>query len=372
MPRHVRYMLLQLGGPLLVMTASLAGVVGLTQSLRFVDLMINKGLSIGLFLYMTLLLMPWFLAAILAIAVFVAILYAYHRLITDSELVVLRAVGLSNLSLALPGLIAAGAAMLVGYSINFYFMPAGFRAFKDLQFEIRHSVATLLLQEGVFNTPVDGLTVYIRERESDGGLRGILVHDEREAAQPSTIMAERGMLVRTEAGPRFVVENGNRQQIKDGQLSLLYFDRYAFDFAPAAAKDASRFRTARERYVGDLFAPTDVVDPRHRREFLAEGHQRLVGPLTGPVLALIALVALLSGESDRRGYGKRIMIAAGVGTVFQTLVFALSSAMVEVPAITPLYYLLVLGGGVIGYYLLYADPFRLRASRTAAQPAATL
>ena len=244
MRRYFAYIFRQLIGPMLVVTFSLTGVIWLTQSLRFIDLIINKGLSFWLFLHLTLLLLPSLLTVILPIALFAAVLYTYHRLLVDSEITVFQASGLSNPLIAAPALAMALLVMMLGYAINLYFLPIGFRAFKDMQAEIRDSYASILLQEGVFNTPVEGLTIYVRERGRNGELRGILVHDNRDPEQTSTVMAERGMLVRTDDGPRFVLRHGNRQEIEleDGQLSLLFFDSYAFDMGGVPSLGSERFR----------------------------------------------------------------------------------------------------------------------------------
>ena len=90
-----RYILWQLLGPTVFVTVTLTGVIWLTQSLRFLDLIINRGLSAGDFFYLTLLLLPKILVLLLPISLFSATVYIYHRLKTDSEIVVMRAVGLS-------------------------------------------------------------------------------------------------------------------------------------------------------------------------------------------------------------------------------------------------------------------------------------
>ena len=180
MHRHFRYIFGQLIGPFLLVVFSLSGVVWLTQSLRFIDLIVNKGLSISLFLTLTVLLIPSLLSIILPIALFAAVVYTYHRMLSESEIVVLRATGLSNLRLAAPAVSLALVVTVAVFLVNLYFMPVGFRLFKDMQYEIRHSVASVMLQEGVFNTPIDGLTIYVGERESGGELTDILVHDSRD------------------------------------------------------------------------------------------------------------------------------------------------------------------------------------------------
>ena len=75
-----------------------------------------------------------------------------------------------------------------------------------------------------------GLTVYVRERDDNGELHGIILHDNRNIEAPVTYQAERGAVIHGENGSRIVLVKGNRQQVgrEKGQLSMLYFDRFPF------------------------------------------------------------------------------------------------------------------------------------------------
>ena len=115
MGRLTRYILGQMMAPLAFVTLSLTAVVWLIQSLQFVDMIINRGLSASRFLYLTILLTPGFLALILPIALFCAILYTYHRLTYDSEIMVMRAAGLSQRALAAPALVMAFVIVALSY-----------------------------------------------------------------------------------------------------------------------------------------------------------------------------------------------------------------------------------------------------------------
>ena len=133
-----RYFLRQLFEATVFVTVALACAIWLTQSLRFVELIVNRGLSLGTFLYLTVLLLPTFLTVVLPIALFSALLFIYNRLTMDSELVVMRAVGVSPLRLAWPALALAFAVTAICYAMNLYFVPASYRQFKDLEFTIRN------------------------------------------------------------------------------------------------------------------------------------------------------------------------------------------------------------------------------------------
>ena len=65
--------------------------------------------------------------------------------------------------------------------------------------DIRADLGAAILNEGQFNTPVQGLTVFIRELEPDGQIHGILVHDNRDRKRPTTYLAESGVLAQTPA-----------------------------------------------------------------------------------------------------------------------------------------------------------------------------
>src|SRR3982074_73844 len=96
------YVLRQIIGPFLLFTLLLTLVVWMTQSLRLLDLVINRGQSAAIFAYLTMLMIPSLLVVIAPIAFFGAALYALNKLNNDSELVVMWSAGVSRLQLAAP------------------------------------------------------------------------------------------------------------------------------------------------------------------------------------------------------------------------------------------------------------------------------
>ena len=113
MPRLSWYLLGQILGPVAVITILLTSVILLTQSLRLLDLVINRGQSAPTFLYLTLLVLPGLLVIILPIAFFFGALFTLTRLNGDSELVVMASAGFSRRQLAVPVFIAAGLVMII-------------------------------------------------------------------------------------------------------------------------------------------------------------------------------------------------------------------------------------------------------------------
>src|ERR1700758_5777346 len=110
-----RYIFRQLLVARIALPGGLTALVWPIQSLRFVELVVNHGLSLGVFVELTGLLVPSFVAVILPITTFVVVQFVYQRLAGDREITVMRAAGLSPLALSRPALALAGGAMICCY-----------------------------------------------------------------------------------------------------------------------------------------------------------------------------------------------------------------------------------------------------------------
>lgn len=348
----LRHLLLSLAGIALTLTC----VVWLTQSLRYIELIINRGLSVSLFVYLTILLLPAFFGIILPIAQLVAVMFTYNKLTMDSEVVALRAAGFSPLALARPALVLALAVTMACYLLTLYFMPKSYREFADLQLTIRNSFAGILLQEGVFSPVRDGITAFVRSRSPDGELLGIIVHDSRDKKRPVTIMAERGAIVRNADDLHILMVNGSRQEVaeSDGRLNMLYFDRYSIDVGSDQKSASTRSRDPRERYLDELFLPRHrATDAWNYHKLRMEGHDRLSAPLLGLAFPLIALSILLCGDFNRRGQMWRIVAGVLVCSAVQASQLGVKAFAEKSPALMPLMYAVpALAIMVSGYVLL--------------------
>ena len=191
--RHTSYILVQLVLMTITIAAVLVSVIWLTQSLRFLDFIINRGLSVLAFLEITLLLMPSILPVTVPVAVLCSVIYTFNRLTIDRELVVMRSAGLGPWDMARPVIILGVLAALVGWSLTLWLSPAGFREFKDQQAHLRSDFHHMLLRKGTFNQLIPRFTVYYREEDREGRFRGILIHDNRERDRKVTMLAPMGI-----------------------------------------------------------------------------------------------------------------------------------------------------------------------------------
>ena len=370
-----RYILRQLAIGTALVSVALAFVVWLTQSLQFLQFIINKGLAISAWLKLTMLLIPWFLSVILPAALFFVTLFIYNKLIADRELVVAQAAGISRLGLSYPALLIAGAAAVVGYVLTLVIVPASFESFRELQWTIRNDASQILLREGAFNQITKDLTVYVRGRGQNGELLGVLIHDTRAPDNSMTIMAERGAVARDENGSRVFLFNGSRQSLAPGtgSLSVLYFDTYALDFGGLQSAQEDRYASNRERTTWDLLTATEsaTVPARIARRMRAEGHQRLVTPLNAVGFTCMALAFLLTGGFSRHGQTGRIVGSIATVVLLQAGALGATNLAGKDPIFTPLMYAVTLLPIGAGLYIILMPSWRHPNRRSLAPAART-
>jgi lipopolysaccharide export system permease protein len=364
-----RYLFKSLAIATAFIAVTLAFIIFLTQSLRQLELVIDAGASGGLFLLLTLLALPRFFEIILPIALMAAVLFVYNRMIMDSEMVVMRAVGTSPRTLARPALWVSGVVMVIVLIMTAWLGPVTLSNMQSLRQSIKAQYSNLLFREGVFNSVGSsdhgGLTIFVRDRAKNGDLEGLMIYDSRpQNKSPVTVIAKRGVLVANDRDQQVIVYDGSRQAYDPGtgNLARLDFTRYTIDLPDNNGSVSQHWREPDERTLWELFNPdlTNVDDRNSRRDFIIEAHRRLVSPLLAPGFALIGLVSLLLGPLDRRGMGRRIGFAVMAVALIEGLYITAFNFSKHSMAGLVFMYVLAIGPLIFGLYLLHPVSERMQ------------
>lgn len=373
LPLRERYILQHLLLGLAALTGGATALIWLTQSLHFIGMIVQHGLSLPAFLHLTLLMLPSFITVILPVTCFLVILWVYQRLDSDRELTILQATGLSPLRLACPGLLCAGFATLTAYGLSLWGAPLAYHHFHRYELEIRNRAAAFLLEEGVFTPISKAMTVYVRERHSDDSFGGIMIEDNRVPANPVTILAEDGLAEPHGNTLRLILHNGSRQTLnrRTGELSTLLFQLETLDFG--SPHDQALNPDVAELTMSQLFHPQGDLSPHARNKLLIEGWTRLTGPLACLSYGMIGLLCVLRGRFSRHGNIIRptVAILSVVGLMILSLM--LKNLAERDPSLVPLLWTevllpITLGGGLLLWdatrrYRLSAAPVPSPASR---------
>ncbi len=343
MLKYNLYILKLLAAPAALVTLSLTSIIWLTQALRYVDFIINRGLDLHDFFYLTFLLTPSLLLIVIPPSLFIATLFTYQKLSGESELIALQAGGLSPWQLARPALIAGTIGAILCYLFALILVPLSRQEFKNTQAYLRDNYASILLQEDVFNSPIDGLTLFIRERDKDGKLKGVIVHDERnkeKTGQEITMMAREAQLIQTTSGASFYLTDGMQQERKNGRVSWLNFDSYNLDLSLYNSQSGKREPGVEEKSLRALFSYQGNVAAQQKHR--AEAHQRLTWALYALTLTLLAAAFVQKTSFNRNRQWKNLLISSIIALTLMLAALSISNVVVRVPLLWFAPYLLAI------------------------------
>ena len=314
----IKYIFLNILKPFLVISLVLTGIVWLSRSLKYIDLIINKGLSLSSYFWFVSLIAPKILALLLPLISFVAVIYTYQKLKGESELLIIETFGLSKLFLMVPAIIFGGIVAIFLLIIEVYLSPNNYKTFKSFQSELRTNFVMSTLEAGSFHNPIRGLTVYIDKASKNGVVENILIHDTRNKEIESTILAKQGILTNYGNKTKVIVFDGTRYvfNYKNKKTSILNFSKYEFQII-TEKKETVRFKQVEERTIKELFYPDTTINKKIKNEFLAEAHKRLSSPFLVVFMCALAAFSILFGEFKRKVLLNKIIICSFIAVLIQ-------------------------------------------------------
>jgi lipopolysaccharide export system permease protein len=321
---------------------------------------INRGAPVSEFLLMSVTVIPLWLTIAVPIGGFVAVTWVFHRAVADRELLVMQASGRSALQLA-------RAPIMLGLLLTFVLamnstilLPTSFGIYKQVQFKVRSSIPTVMLQDDVFIDVVDGMTMLIGERFDDGLARDIFIHDERTEGKVITITSSVGRFIERDGLPAVLLQDGERMELGSNEQAgaKLLFDTHTVTIAPQDRKEATRMPIdMNEDTIANLLDPAKSPSSDYVSQRRAEGHYRIVSPALALVLVLTASCGVLFGQVRRSTWSRRTLMTFCTGMMCIAAIISSRSLVIAIPATVPVLYASVIIPGFVMLTLLVLPSF---------------
>ena len=336
-----RYLFAQMIRTSIAVSITLVGIMWLFQTIRILEVVINRGAPISEFLLMSVTVIPLWLTIAVPIGGFIGVTWVLHRAVADRELLVMQASGMSALQLARAP-IALGVLLSTALMLNStILLPLSFGVYKQVQFKVRNSIPAIMLQEDVFIDVVDGMTMLIGEKYEDGLARDIFIHDERTEGKVITLTARAGQFIERDGLPAVLLQDGERMELGSNEKAgaKLLFDTHMVMIAPQDRKEATRMPIdMNEDTITNLLDPAKSPSPAYINQRRAEGHYRLVSPILALVLVLTASCGVLYGQVRRHTWTRRTIMTFCAGMFCIAAVISSRSLVTMIPATVPLLY----------------------------------
>jgi lipopolysaccharide export system permease protein len=340
-----KYVFRQAVGSFLLILLSLTVVVWIALALRQFNVVSSQGQDTWMLIKMTSLAVPNLMAIIAPFSFLIAALHTLNRLNTDSELIVLSASGSKVWTAARPLLFLAISVSIFLAFVSHLAQPWSMRQLREYLVQVRSDLLTQVIQPGRFTSPEDGLMFHIRDRDADGELLGLIMHDTRDKAQSQSYLAEHGTIVKQDGTAYLVMTTGHiiRRTEGDSPPQIVAFDKYVVDldrFEPQTTGGGEW--KPRERYFHELVYPNKksrmYLD--QPGQFRAEIHERLTNPLY-PIAFVFLIIAFVGqAQSTRSSRTESLVITFVVAATCRLSGLAVINAIVRHPAMVPVAYAL--------------------------------
>jgi lipopolysaccharide export system permease protein len=362
MLRIERYLFRTAASAFLAILTILTAVIWITQALRQLDLMTDKGQTILVFLTITGLGLPFLCAVIAPVALFNAMLYSLNKLNSDSELIVMSAAGVSPWRLLRPFMALFVLVFLALGALYLEVMPGCFDAIDTLTTRVHADFIANFARPGVFNELESGFVFHYRERGNDGSLRGVFIQDKRDPEQVSTYIAEKGEIVDKSGQSYLLLLKGSTQRPHgEGDSSLVTFDDYAIDLSQFVHANENVARP-NQRGTWAMLANSGEVAPAMEGQIRAELFNRFTSPLYAFTAGLIGFAALGEARTTRQGRGWAIGVSVVLFAVIRLVGLAISILLrgkpgVPLPGWIPVMaWVLPLGSTLIALDFIFGGP----------------
>ena len=305
MKRFDAYILYRLVSIFCFFSLILTFVYWSNRSVRTLDLLLGDGKAIGIFINLTLLSLPNIILAILPVSGLISVIYLTNRLNADSELIVLRSAGTSNIELSKPflklGLIVS---LLVGL-LSHQIVPTIKNSATSMQNSVSNEMDAMLLRSGEFFNPAENITIYIGKIKNNKELSNFFLEDSRDPKKLKTFTAKTAYLSGIKHNPQIVLKDGSAQTYltNEKSLDILYFKDFLYDFKFLYDKKIiKQNNTVKETTTTQLIGSLGKVNngaKLKRQSIKTEIHRRISETLLPTVIVLLGFSCLIVAKFTR-------------------------------------------------------------------------
>ncbi len=293
-----RYLLRELAVPFLLGIGVFTSILLIVRILKLVEMVVNRGVPFLQMLKLFSYILPAFLEVTLPMAMLLAILVAFGRMSSDSEIIALRATGFSLYRLLAPVGVFATAIAVLTLALSLYARPWGNGLLRTGLYDVVRARASAGIKPKVFNDDFGGLVIYVDSIEPPGNhLYGILVSDKRQGDEVNTVYAHSGTIysrksddfltLRLRDGGIYSVEEKGKG-FQDTSFETLDIN---LDLTAALTELQARPKDASEMQVGELRAAIASKRESGEPSFVerVELHRKLAIPFACLVFAALGV-----------------------------------------------------------------------------------
>lgn len=256
---------------------------------KYIDDLIGKG-----FEWYVILQLLWYASATnvamaLPLAMLLSSIMTFGSLGENSELVAIKAAGISLQKAMMPLIILVSVLSIGAFLFSDYMLPVANLKMGSLLYDVRNQKAAFLIEEGVFNNSIPGYSIRVQKKDKDGRtLHNVLIYDQTgNNGNISTVMAKEALMYKIDNDQTLVLllKNGVRYQETQGDKGYNPRERFTrFRFRETEQKfDLSGFKLQRtdENLFKSNYAMLNLKQLKYYRDSITKQADSATNSLVG-------------------------------------------------------------------------------------------
>ena len=331
-----RHFFSELSKHFFIVLFALSAVVWAVQSVNFLDLIVEDGHSVGLYMAYSSLNVVKILTKFIPLSFLISLMITIEKFDNENELIALWTAGLSKIKVInfffKVSLLVTILQLFLACILNPILLNYSRSLIKasDINF------VSSTIKTNQFNDTVEGLTIFVEEKNKNGDFKNIFIRDEskifksldnRKNTSDLTIFAKKAKLVDGNESVLILEDGTIQSQNDEGKIQSVDFKRTRLGLSGMRAKSIIQAKvqeTSSMTLVKCMLNTSNKEEllncpSEEKIEVLAEINRRFGMPLYVPFVALLCSFLLINREENKFGGFYKYLYS---GIAFVTLVMA--------------------------------------------------
>ena len=319
-----------------VVLFTFSAIVWAVQAVNYLDLIVDDGHAVSVYLGYSFLNISKILTKFIPLSFLIALFLTILKFDDESEFMILWTAGLNKIRVVNFFLIVSFLVTLLQITLASTINPKVLNFSRSLIRDSNLDFISTMIKTNQFNDTVEGLTIYVQEKDENNIMKNIFIRDDQKVLQSIetsrdsgslTIFAERGKIEKKDRN-YLALENGTIQtENKDREIQSVNFKKTTLLLEGMKTKSITQPKlqeTSSGILVKCLFGKKNEKKllncaERSKLDAMSEFNRRFGMPLYIPYVALLSSFLLISRNDSKR---KSIYKYFYFGGAFVTLVMA--------------------------------------------------
>ena len=318
-------------------------LIWITQAARYLYLITDAGISIEAYTKFVVFLIPKTISQLMILSFLIALFINIIKFQNNKEIEIYWLSGISKKQIIKIVIKISLLITFLAFIFYIFLAPYSSSISREILNKSEFTLVNSLVKEGNFNSPLKGLTIFVKKNDNRGNLEKVFIFEDEK-----TIIAKTGRVLNINDKNYLELNDGIiHEKNQNNLITTIKFKKTNYDFT----KYQRNITTTLKVQEKNFFLLLKEYTMEKNQDYLYEIHKRIFKPIFIPIISLIACFILHTNNEKINQNFLRIFIFC-FATIFLIFVEILLSLSVLNEYLKYSFYFFPFISGILTYALL--------------------